>query len=138
MKIQIEVINETNRSIDSRTIKKLTTTIWRQEGQKDAHITIVLVPDSFIRNLNKKYLRKDRVTDVIAFPLTNDEEEPFEGEIYISLHRVQANAKRFQIEFLQELKRVAAHGVLHFLGYDDQTQEAKQAMTDREDFYLSY
>ena len=60
----------------------------------------------------------------------------FEGEIYVSLDRVKANAKCYDVSFEEELRRVTIHGLLHFLKYDDGTKAAKDIMKRREDFYL--
>ena len=61
----------------------------------------------------------------------------FEGEIYISVDRVLENASIYNVEPDDELKRMAVHGVLHFLGYKDKTDPEKREMTERENYYIS-
>ncbi len=58
-----------------------------------------------------------------------------EGDIYISLERVQENAAAMQVPWLQELHTVMVHGVLHFLGYDDHAPADKTLMRQKEDLY---
>ena len=89
--------------------------------------------DNALRLMKKEYFNQDLYTDVIAF---NIEEDPFEGEIYISHQRVKENAEKYKQSFHRELKRVIIHGALHLCGYDDQTSEEKSVMTSMEENYL--
>ena len=82
------------------------------------------------------YFQQDVFTDVISFNL-EDEGDAIEGEIYISLDRVKENARQFKQDFLQELKRIIAHGTLHLMGYDDQSLPEKEKMIRLEDSYLA-
>ena len=59
------------------------------------------------------------------------------GDILISVERVYDNAKKFNVEFLSELDRVMAHGLLHLLGYKDKTNSELEVMRLKENFYLS-
>ena len=86
---------------------------------------IVFVGDSYIRKLNKEYFGRDEPTDVIAFPFNSKD---FLGEIYISTPTVARNARRYDVSFNEEIVRVAVHGLLHLLGYEDETLEGKQKM----------
>ena len=67
-------------------------------------------------------------TDVIAFNL-NDKNESIDGEIYLSLEVISENAEIYGVQFEQEIKRVVCHGILHLIGYDDDTIEKKNEMT---------
>ncbi len=59
------------------------------------------------------------------------------GDIYISVDRVRENASDFEVSFNDEMSRVMIHGVLHYCGYKDKTEEDKRAMRSKEDYYLS-
>ena len=87
--------------------------------------------------MKNQYFQQNILTDVITFNLEEDG-DPIEGEIYISLNRVSENAWKFKQDIERELKRVIIHGTLHLLGYDDQTSEEKKTMTHLEDHYLSH
>ena len=137
MKFQVSIHNGQAHQISVNGIKELTEKVWQAESKNNASLTIILVDDSYIKKLNKDFLNKNSVTDVIAFPLSNDAEDVFEGEIYISVDRVLENTSIYNVELGVELKRMAVHGVLHFLGYKDKSDTEKHEMTARENYYLS-
>ena len=110
--------------------------ILNDKDQNTANISIILTNDKKLLQLNNKYFQQDVLTDVITFNLEEDG-DPIDGEIYISLNRVSENAREFKQNIERELKRVIIHGILHLLGYDDQTLKEKETMTRLEDHYLS-
>ncbi len=77
-------------------------------------INLVLMGDKEIRKLNRKFRKKDKATDVLAFPM---KEEGILGDIAISTDTAKRNAERFGVSYREELKRLAVHGVLHLIGY---------------------
>ena len=89
--------------------------------------------DQAIHEVNLSYLNHDYPTDIITFPY---EYNPVEAEIYISIDTINENAKRYNVSFDQELRRVIIHGLLHMLGMDDRTDELQIKMTMAEDKYL--
>jgi probable rRNA maturation factor len=84
--------------------------------------------------MNVEYLEHDTLTDVITFPYG---EEPLSGDIFISIDRVADNASGLGVPMLHELHRVMVHGVLHLMGHDDATPEAKATMCTLEDEALA-
>ena len=98
-------------------------------------INFVIVTDDFLRQLKKKYFNMDVLTDVMAFKL-EEENEDLDGEIYISWDRIIDNSQSLKIAQHIEFKRIVIHGVLHLLGYDDQTEIEKSQMTKLEDEYI--
>lgn len=108
--------------------------VLTQEDQTWHRIDYIFCSDQALLSLNKSFLQHDTLTDIITFPYQT---EPLIAEIYISLERVQENAKTFSNGSCHlELARVMVHGILHLCGYDDHTVEEKQNMRDRESFYL--
>ncbi|MBK6290374.1 MAG: rRNA maturation RNase YbeY [Ignavibacteria bacterium] len=99
----------------------------------NAKVDIVLLSDSRIRTLNKQYLKHDYATDVITFPL---EDQPLYGEIYVSLETARRQAKEYQVTVVNELCRLAVHGALHLLGYDDTEKKDREAMEAMENKYI--
>lgn len=93
-------------------------------------ISLVLLKNKEICQINKRYRNIDSPTDVISFAYNESEKFPdkYVGEIFISLEKVQENAKRIRKSFLEELKFIFAHGVLHLFGYDHGTKAEKQKM----------
>jgi len=138
LKFQVSIHNGQAHEISLNGITELTEKVWQTESKSNASLTIILVDDTYIKKLNKDFLNENSVTDVIAFPLSNETENAFEGEIYISVDRVLENTSIYNVESGDELKRMAVHGVLHFLGYKDKSDTEKHAMTARENYYLSH
>lgn len=106
------------------------------EKQNEGNINIILCSDRYLHKANLEYLRHDTYTDIITFDTSEDQNE-ISGDIFISIDRVKENAKTFKIPAKNELHRVMIHGVLHLLGYKDNTLKEKELMRSKEDYYLS-
>jgi len=104
------------------------------ESKSIEAVNYVFMSDEELLLVNREYLNHDYYTDVISFPLSSD---PIEGDIFISIDRVRENATSLHISFLQELRRIIVHGLLHFLGYQDNTPEDRLSMTQKENEYLT-
>ena len=131
--ISINLHNESDIAVDDDSIRELVALVFSANGHQSATVDIIITDDNTLRLMKKEYFNQDIYTDVIAF---NIEEDPFEGEIYISHQRVKENAEKYKQSFHRELKRVIIHGVLHLCGYNDQTSEEKSIMTSMEENYL--
>jgi len=107
-----------------------------EEHKKEWHINLVLISDEIITDIHNQYLHDNSPTDVISFDLSEDFEEYYEGEIYISIDRASAQAGEFGVTFKSELYRLIAHGILHLLGYDDLTDNDRQIMREQENKIL--
>ena len=105
------------------------------EGYELTELNYIFCSDGYLHEMNVRYLNHDTLTDVITFN-NSDDECCIEGDIFISVQRIEENAEKFGVRFLEELKRVMVHGLLHLLGYSDYTQEEKLEMRGKEDFYL--
>ncbi|SFE70260.1 rRNA maturation RNase YbeY [Pedobacter antarcticus] len=106
------------------------------EGYKLEELNFILCSDKYLLEMNKQYLNHDTYTDVITFD-NSDIEETIIGDIFISVERIQENAKTFGSSVINELCRVMIHGTLHLLGYGDKGKAAKTLMTAKEDTYLA-
>ena len=103
---------------------------------QDAELSVVLTGDDQIRELNRFYRKKDRPTDVLAFPM---EECPPDvprllGDVIVSLPTARAQAVQARRAAIDEVTMLLAHGVLHLLGWDHDTKAKDRAMrreTDR-------
>ncbi len=87
------------------------------EGTKHGEISLTLVGDDRIRDLNRDYLDRDRVTDVISFAL-HGPGEPLLADIYIGYPQALRQAAELGLCAHEELVRLAIHGTLHAMGYD--------------------
>ena len=83
-----------------------------------------------LKNLNIKYLSHDYYTDVISFD--DSDNTVLSGNIAISPEVVSENAKNYSVTFKNELNRVMIHGVLHFMGYSDSSEEEIKTMRVKE------
>ncbi len=135
IKIQIEKDSVLDQPNDDACCKILKTVLENQ-GNNDGTITVILGQDELLRSLKKQFFKKDKYTDVIAFRLNDYKEKVVEGEVYISLPRARENAKTFGEPFEREISRLLIHGVLHLLGYEDDTKKSKMVMTSLENKYL--
>jgi len=105
----------------------------KEEGARIGTINYVFCSDDYLLELNKTYLNHDYYTDILSFPLSL---EPIAGDIFISIDRVRENATTFNTDFTTELSRVIAHGLLHFLGYDDHTENNIRMMREKENEFI--
>lgn len=106
------------------------------EGYELEELNFVLCSDEYLLGINQQYLNHDTYTDVITFD-NSEAEKTIVGDIFISLERIQENAKNFKSTTYDELCRVMVHGTLHLLGYKDKSKAEKALMTQKEDDYLS-
>ena len=127
---------EETAEFDDDWLNRICKNILNDKDQYTATISIILTNDKTLLQLKNQYFQQDVLTDVITFNL-EENGNPIDGEIYISLNRVSDNAREFKQDIGRELKRVIIHGCLHLLGYDDQTPEEKKTMTLMEDHYLN-
>ena len=114
--------------------------LLRSEGYEPGELNYVFVDDTTILKMNIQFLGHSYYTDVISFPYENvykGSKTLLNGDIYISIDTIAANAKEFNTTFNNELCRVMAHGLLHFIGYDDHTPQDIIVMRSKEDYYLS-
>ena len=88
-----------------------------------------------ILRINNQFLGHNYVTDVISFDYSN-ENNSFDGEIFICSEIALENSKRYDVSFDDELKRLVIHGMLHFSGYDDKTSIMKRKMRKMENSIL--
>lgn len=109
--------------------------LLNNEGMYIGNINYIFCNDNFLLNMNKKYLKKNYYTDVLAFNYSIN--KCVSGDIFISIDRVYENSKQWNQFFISELKRVMIHAILHFLGYDDQNHIDKKIMKKKEEFYLN-
>jgi probable rRNA maturation factor len=101
------------------------------ENKKEGDINYIFCDDEYLLNLNEQYLDHDTLTDIISFDYSVGNE--LHGDIFISVERVRENAQDFNVTFEEELKRVLVHGVLHYCGYKDKSEEDEQLMRSKED-----
>lgn len=105
------------------------------ETKKEGEINYIFCDDEYLLRINLEYLNHDTLTDIISFDYTVGNE--INGDIFISVERVQDNANDFEVSFEEELRRVLVHGVLHYCGYKDKSEEDEVLMRAKEDEKLA-
>ncbi|MDB5227546.1 MAG: ybeY [Bacteroidota bacterium] len=95
----------------------------------------IFLDDIAILKINVDYLGHDTYTDIITFD-NSEKQGNMEGDIFISLERVEANAKKYKVSLEHELHRVMAHGLLHLCGYKDKKKKDIEVMRKKEEEYL--
>ena len=105
--------------------------IIESEGFDEGEINYIFCDDEYLHKINVEYLDHDTLTDVISFDYTVG--NLIQGDIFVSIERVQDNAKDFNVSFEEELKRVLSHGVLHYCGYKDKSPKDEALMRSKEE-----
>lgn len=125
----IEVRNFTRSFQKEALIKKRVEKVLKGENKKNSAVSIVIVGEKRIRDINKKYRKKDKPTDVLSFPFNESfiiEKEL--GEVFVCPTWIKKKK--------ENLERVVIHGILHLLGYDHKKDKEEKDMRKKEDFYL--
>lgn len=104
------------------------------ESRRPGELCVVFCSDSYLLDINIKFLSHDWLTDVITFDYSHH--RTVSGDIFISIDRVRENAKTFGVGFDEELRRVIYHGVLHLCGYGDKSPTEQRIMRKKEKLYL--
>lgn len=134
----ISLNNSTKYAIESICIEIVNEILTIQEID-NASLSINLVTDEEIREINLEYRNIDRPTDVITFSYEEDEsfndlfDERELGDIFIAVDYVFSNSKKYSHSMAREMSFVLAHGVLHALGYDHITKEDEKIMFEKQE-----
>lgn len=105
--------------------------IIESEGFMAGEINYIFCSDEYLHKINIEYLDHDTYTDIISFDYT--EGRIISGDIFISIDRVRDNALELGVLISEELLRVMSHGILHYCGYLDKTDEEERTMRSKED-----
>jgi rRNA maturation RNase YbeY len=106
-----------------------------QEDRELGEVSYIFCDDDYLYDINVKHLKHNTLTDIISFDYSLG--KVVSGDIYISVERVDENARDRGIEFEDELHRIMVHGMLHYIGYKDKSESQRKTMRKKEDYYLS-
>lgn len=136
--MEILISNEQDVTVDEDLLEDLAEyALKHEEVSKGAELSIALVGEDKIRELNATYRGKDSVTDVLSFASEAFEEEAEEvpqllGDVVICPSVAARQAQEYGQTFNQEMALLLTHGILHLLGYDHITDEEAGEMEARE------
>jgi probable rRNA maturation factor len=105
--------------------------VIESEEKTEGEINYIFCDDEYLLKMNVEFLDHDTLTDIISFDYTMG--SLISGDIFISVERVRENAQEYGVAFDEELKRVMAHGILHYCGYKDKTEEDSALMRAKEE-----
>jgi probable rRNA maturation factor len=124
-------------AVNKPRLKKAVRAILEDAGIRSAEISIGIVSDERMHELNRQFLEHDYPTDVLSFVLAHDKKrKSLEGEIIASSEYAAREAVGYGWMMNDELLLYVIHGCLHLVGYDDTTARAKKEMTEAETKYL--
>jgi probable rRNA maturation factor len=137
--------------IDTKRLCRMADKVLAAARVEKTELSIILVSDRRIRTLNERYRKKNRATDVLAFPLAMDaagqprcssrktsQAQPPKllGDVVISLSTAQRQAAAVGHSLHEEIARLLVHGVLHLLGYDHEQGPREAARMIRQEHRL--
>ena len=120
--------------LNKKALKKACLKVLKAEAaRKDTVLSLSAVTLEEMRDLNRKYLLKDYATDVLAFPMREESRRGFLlGDVIICPELIRKEKGQYDVDAGKELEFVAAHGVLHLLGHEDEDAEGWRRMESRE------
>lgn len=121
--------------IDKKEVHRVVAGLQKKMNFTVDSLIINFINSDQILEINKKFLSHTYSTDIITFNYSGDT-VIFDGEIFISAEDAKENAKKFNVDFNQELLRLITHGILHLAGYDDEQPENKKIMKKLENKYV--
>ena len=130
--IEIEVTNhQSHVPLETARLEAAVQAVLEDAAIAAAAVSVAVVDDATIRELNGRYLKHDGPTDVLSFVLQRSG-DCLEGEVVVSAERALAVAPQFGWAPAEELLLYVIHGALHLVGYDDGTRRGRAAMRRRE------
>ena len=110
-------------------------------GMPDAELSILLCDDETIRRLNRRYRKRNKPTDVLAFAMSEgpgpSPHPGLLGDVVISVPTATRQAGEYDRPIIQEVTFLLAHGLLHLLGYDHATRQEEREMSARTEEMLA-
>ena len=144
---QIEFLDIDENQNYIELIEKVAQKCFEVENLKDKklYLSVILTNPENIREINKKYRNIDTATDVLSFPMFEQNEIPLIkgeypealGDIIISIAKVKEQAKEYGHSFERELSYMIVHGFYHLMGYDHMVEEDKIKMRKKEENVLN-
>ena len=120
---------------EKQRIRQWITRVVQDADKRVGEIAYVFCSDETLLRYNRQFLNHDTYTDIITFDYVSG--DVVSGDIIISVDRVRENAAQLGNPFVQELRRVLIHGVLHLLGQGDKSEKESREMRAKEEAALA-
>ena len=133
---EINIFNE-NKDIDFHKdhIIQLINLSLETAKYNQVKINLIFCDNDKLNSFKKEYFNDDVLTDIVTFPIKNNDD--LEAEIYISVEMARINSKEFNVSLDNELSRLIIHGVLHLIGFNDDTEDSKKIMFLKQEEIIS-
>jgi probable rRNA maturation factor len=123
--------------LDPRKLKRVANRVLSALALPEAELSILLVDDVQIQDLNRRYLHRDQPTNVLAFSMREGAfsllHPQLLGDLVISVETARRQSPRFGLEHLDMIVLLMIHGILHLVGYDHEGDRAEaQRMTQKQ------
>jgi probable rRNA maturation factor len=124
--------------LDTRRIRRSLKRLMKELCCEDGELSLLLVDDDRIREINRTYLKRDRSTNVISFSMSEGEFGAINprllGDIVLSAETAARDAAAGGIDLMDEVEFLLIHGLLHLIGYEHEntTSENSRTMKARE------
>jgi probable rRNA maturation factor len=133
--VSVFIANEQDLPVDESRLATLARhALVEEDVDPESELSVLLVTKAHIRQLNARFAGDDHETDVLAFPMNEDEDDdsvPLLGDVVICPEVAEGNAARFGHGLDGEMDVLIVHGTLHLLGYDHQRRDDKARMDKR-------
>jgi probable rRNA maturation factor len=115
--MKASVLGTADRGLTAE-VRRLARWVGRDLGRDGTRINVVFVSNRYIQDLNRRYLGRDRPTDVLSFTLgpLRPHEPSLLGEVYVSRDQARRQARAYGVAYRTELRRLVLHGLLHLCG----------------------
>jgi len=149
--LETMIINQQNKVSYSKDLEKVITSVVNAAAKlrnvpANSEVSILLVDNSYIQELNLIYRDQDKDTDVLSFAMNElaEDEPDFDfsnelnvlGDIVISMEKAQSQSEEYGHSMARELGFLAAHGMLHLLGFDHDTEAEEKVMRELQEKVL--
>ncbi len=126
--MKAEILNTCDQRVIAD-IRRMVREVSREFQPGPVVVNVILTNDRGIGKLNRQFLRRDRPTDVLAFPLGTrdpDSRKKLLGEVYVSRDRAHGQAREYGVSYHDEIRRLVLHGLLHLLGLNHQQMKQRE------------
>jgi probable rRNA maturation factor len=145
----VSVTNEQSRRVRTALMRQMARRLLLEARARNARVDILLIDDTAMRSLNLEYRGFDKSTDVLSFaqresvagapPRPQSPGMPeMLGDVVISVDTAWRQAREHEVALEQEMALLAVHGILHLLGFEDETEAGARAMHARERELLGF
>ena len=139
--VHVQVDEAYRDRVDVRDVRQVALRVLEEEQLPAGELTVVITDENTVQELNRTYRGVDAPTDVLSFPLGQDEllpqeGPPYLGDVVIALPVAEGQANTYGHSLQEELRLLVVHGVLHLLGYDHATPEEEAEMWRKQERIL--